>query len=413
MDAKTSRIIALCILLLSFWVPAQPQSVNRAQGGPAGLWELRSQHLVWGMPLQTDNRHNIVYPGETTVRPGISVLVREGFVVGHYDLYKVPAWVSLRWSREDYDRLMEGSPGRNFKADKELPKYAQAKPDYDYSTSSMELGHMARHEDNEAYGRDNCQAGCLMSNVVPQHKDMNGEAWNDLENMHQEIVVNPNYTIDTVWIISGPIFDHDQPEFTVGNDIAVPKATYKVIGWFDENGDFNARGYVVNQEDRIRNDPGHYQVKIREIEAATGLNFFPNLEQHCADAIEDVLHPTLWGLPGQPDGGSDGPSIRIVALLPDPEEDESNNESITLRNGGTQTVSLDGWRFRDAANRYWHLSGTLDAGDERTFKRNRQQMALNNDGDTVCLLNPGGQVVDSVTYTSTTEGHPIIVEATP
>ncbi len=413
MGAQTSRIIVLCILLLSLWGQAEPTSVNRAESGPAGLWELRSKHLTWGMPQQTDNRHNIVYPGETTVRPGISVLVREGFVVGHYDLYKVPAWVSMRWSREDYDRLMVGSPSRNFKRDKELPKYAQAKPDYEYSTSRMELGHMARHEDNEAYGLDNCQAGCLMSNVVPQHRDMNGEAWNDLENLHQEIVVDSNYHIDTVWIISGPVFDQDQPEFTVGNDIAVPKATYKVIGWFDENGDFNARGYIVKQEDRVRRDPGHYQVKIREIEAATGLNFFPKLEPHCADLIEDVLHPTLWGPVGQHIGGGAELSIHIVSLLPDPEEDESLNESITLRNDGTQTVSLDGWRFRDAANRYWHLSGVIDGGDERTFTRNRQQMALNNDGDTVCLLNPSGEVVDSVTYTSSTEGEPIIVEMNP
>ena len=33
--------------------------------------------------------------------------------------------------------------------------------------------------------------------------------------------------------------------------------------------------------------------------------------------------------------------------------------------------------------------------------RRGQSMALNNDGDTVELLSPGGQVVDTVTYSST------------
>ena len=168
---------------------------------------MRSQHIIWGMPLQTDNRHNIRFPGETQARPGLSVLVREGFVIGHYDLYRVPAWVAVRWTREDHDNMIVGSFARRFGADSELPVYARAGTDYEFATSRMERGHMARHADNEAWGEDNSDFGCRMSNIVPQHEDMNGEAWNGLEELHQDVVVDMAVGINTVWVISGPLFE--------------------------------------------------------------------------------------------------------------------------------------------------------------------------------------------------------------
>ena len=386
----------------------EPAAVASADAGAAGQWTLRSEHLIWGMPRQTDNRHNIVYPGESQPRPGLSVLVREGFVVGHYDLYRVPAWVSVRWTSEDHDRLQPERFGRPFAPDKELPRYARAGTSYNNATSHMERGHMARHEDNEAWGEDNSAKGCLMSNIVPQHEDMNGEAWNDREDMHQKVVTDPALGIDRVWVISGPLFGEDGlPEFTVGNAVAVPKATYKVIGWFDGAGEFHARGYIVGQGDRVRKDPGHYLRSIREIEEATGLDFFPELPKARADAIEEPKHADLWG----EHAGALGPraagqvEVRIVALLPNPVGDEREDEAVTLRNVGAAPVRLDGWLLRDAAGATWSLSGTIEPGDERTFLRSGQAMALNNSGpERVELLGPDRSIADSVRYDGATAG---------
>jgi len=391
----------------------EPESVTRAGAGAAGLWQLRSEHLIWGMPRQTDNRHNVRFPGETDPRPDISVLVREGFVIGHYDLYRVPAWVAVRWSREDHDSMIDGSYSRDFGPDPELPRYAQAGTSYDHATSRMERGHMARHADNEAWGEDNSDMGCLMSNIVPQHKDMNGEAWNDLEILHQGVVADASIGISTVWVISGPIFEDTNNDGVenlagqVGNGVGVPHSTYKVIGWFDGNGEFNARGYVVRQEDRVRNNPAHYLTPIDEIETNTGLDFFPELPTARAAQIEAPHHTTLWGSAtgtGPGTGGGDGGQVRISALLPNPSGDEAQNEAVTNCNHGTAAVLLTGWKLRDAAGRTWVLFGTLQAGDERTFTRDGQPMALNNNGDTVELLDATGNPVDTVRYTLTRDG---------
>ena len=305
-DCWLSLTLATLSLLLgsvesSGQTPPAPDTVTRAGSGNTGLLKLRSKHLIWGLPRQTDNRHNVIYPNETTARPGISVLVREGFVIGHYDRFKSPAWVAVRWTQEDHENMISGSFGRDFGQDPELPRYARARTSYDHSTSRMERGHMARHADNEAWGEDNSDMGCLMSNIVPQHEDMNGEAWNDLENLHQGVVADASIGIDTVWIISGPVFedtDNDGVENLageVGNGVGVPHATFKVIGWFDGNGEFNARGYAVRQEDRVRNNPAHYLTVIDDIEANTGLDFFPELPSARAQEIEAPRHTTLWG----------------------------------------------------------------------------------------------------------------------
>lgn len=418
MGLRTRFVCCLLALLVGQGLAAGqslevPVSVERAGGGPA-QWQLRSKHFVWGMPQPTDHRHSIRYPGEIESRPGLSVLVREGFVVGHYDRLKIPAWVAQRWSLEDLDRLRDGSYGRNFGPDPELPLYAQALDDYEYSRSSMERGHMARHEDNEAWGEDNSNAGCLMSNIVPQHKDMNGEAWNDLEELHQEVVGDETLGIDTVWVISGPVFEDqdgdgvEDPIEVVGNGIAVPHGTYKVVGWFDGDGLFQARGYVVRQEDRIRHKPEHYLTSIDSIEADTGLDFFPELPEDREALIEGSLPSDTWG-PHSADGGatadnSSGSEVVIASLLPNPIGDESLNEAVTLRNVGSSAISLVGWKLRDAADRTWSLSGVLQAGDERTFSRDGQPMALNNSGDVVTLLDRSGRVIDQISYSWSREG---------
>jgi len=135
------------------------------------------------------------------------------------------------------------------------------------------------------------------------------------------------------------------------------------------------------------------------------LDFFPELPTDRVTEIESVAHTDLWNEDnGNGGGGDTGGSVLIASLLPNPTGNESQDEAVTVRNTGSGPVSLEGWRVRDVANRTWMLFGTLDPGDEQTFTRNGQPMALNNGGDTVELLDPANNVVDSVTYGRTTDG---------
>lgn len=104
--------------------------------------------------------------------------------------------------------------------------------------------------------------------------------------------------------------------------------------------------------------------------------------------------------------------VRIIRLVPNPRGDETRNEEVTLKNHGPLAVDLSGWKLRDLAGTFWVLSelGTLSAGEKKTIKRGGQQMALNNGGDTIELLDPQGQVTQSVIYGKAEEDEVVSVE---
>jgi endonuclease/exonuclease/phosphatase family metal-dependent hydrolase len=98
--------------------------------------------------------------------------------------------------------------------------------------------------------------------------------------------------------------------------------------------------------------------------------------------------------------------VRIASLLPNPEGDETQNEEIIIKNLGTQPVNLANWTTRDLSKKTWLLDelGTINPGEEKTIRRKGQKMSLNNDGDTIELVDPSGKVVQTVTYSRAEEG---------
>lgn len=275
-------------------------------------WVLRSRHFVFGMPRLVDRRHDFVPETGGVKRPGVSVLVREGFVVAHFDRMRVPLFVCQRWTRADYHRMEAAKRiGRNWKPDLELPMYARADgTSYNYQETSMQRGHMARHEDNHAWGADSANFGCLMSNSAPQHRKVNmGKGWRDLEDALQEIV-NDGSDIEVIWTISGTLYrDSDNPEDEqpeddfqkaglIGDGFRVPQATYKIVGWFDGRGYFQARGYVFEQggsDPEPDPDPKEHLTPIDEIEKRAAVDFFPLLKDYIEDLIEKQTYGDMWG----------------------------------------------------------------------------------------------------------------------
>lgn len=102
--------------------------------------------------------------------------------------------------------------------------------------------------------------------------------------------------------------------------------------------------------------------------------------------------------------------IRITKLLPNPEGNEREKESVTIKNFGSTVVDLHNWKIVDLVNKSWKLDdiGVLSPNQEKTFERNGQPMAMNNRGDTIKLIDPEGTVVQIVTYLIADEGEIII-----
>lgn len=66
-----------------------------------------------------------------------------------------------------------------------------------------------------------------------------------------------------------------------------------MIAWFDDNGDFSARAYVMDQDAHSR-DLTTYLAPIDTIEAATTLDFFPDMEETVETVLDADMHDEFW-----------------------------------------------------------------------------------------------------------------------
>lgn len=277
---------------------------------------IRSPHLIFGMPRLTDGRYDT-----ESGAPGISLLVREGFVIAHFDAMRTPLWVAQRWTAdEDEDNDAIESLDRDWREDPDLPPTLHIGTSYAGNTTGLDRGHMAKHSMNRAWGYDASIQGCLMSNSVPQHMSINrGGAWRQLEDEIEELFDNGVFEGEAVWTISGALYrDADSPpgespsedlervaRITTG--FGVPYATFKIVAWFEPNGFFQARGYIFEQPYTIdaegrpvfdipdQSRPmAEFIEPIDMIEARAGVDFFPQLRDSIENLIERTDYDHAW-----------------------------------------------------------------------------------------------------------------------
>ena len=271
-------------------------------------FELRSRHFVFGMPRIVDDRHF------GSAGPGISVVVREGFVAAHFENMRVPLWVCQRWTRTELDRMRAvESLGRDWYDDPDLPPALHAGTSYRGSETELDRGHMARHSMNRAWGVNSSIYGCLMTNCAPQHRSVNrGSAYRTLEDAIVDFTDLPEQ-VEVLWTITGTVFsrDGDPEDFTrivrITSGFGVPHATYKIVAWFGPDGAFHARGYLFEQPHRLgasgmpvftipdqRRPLSSFNVPLRVIEARTGVEFFPRLHPNLATSLKSTVQDAPW-----------------------------------------------------------------------------------------------------------------------
>jgi endonuclease G len=92
----------------------------------------------------------------------------------------------------------------------------------------------------------------------------------------------------------GPVFA--SPAAKKVGRVPVPTAFWMVISDYDEAiGGVRAIAYLVPHEEKWR-DPEltRYVVSVRQVEALTGLDFFPKLSPAVQDRLESTAAPRAW-----------------------------------------------------------------------------------------------------------------------
>jgi hypothetical protein len=97
------------------------------------------------------------------------------------------------------------------------------------------------------------------------------------------------------------------------------------------------------------------------------------------------------------------PDLTIVKFVPNPEGNDSESETIDLKNNSKTKISLDGWKIATGSaeklTNHPIVDGImLSSGQTLTITREMSRFTLNNKSGKVELLSPDGNVADEISY---------------
>ncbi len=216
------------------------------------------------------------------------VLRNEGFLVGWSDVRVNPLWVSYQ-----LQAVEEPSAGPRPGFRKDWRTLWPVGTDH-YAGSGYDRGHMApNYAIATVHGREAQLDTFYMSNMSPQRPNLNRRLWQRLEAVVIDRFV-PRF--GEVQVITGPVFPErffDNVFNRVGL-VEVPEAFYKIIAVPGDEP--RVLAFIMPQEVRGDEPLDAYLVSVDEIEARTGLNFFPRLPEEVAEALEGEVVTQGWAL---------------------------------------------------------------------------------------------------------------------
>jgi len=100
------------------------------------------------------------------------------------------------------------------------------------------------------------------------------------------------------------------------------------------------------------------------------------------------------------------PNIEITKIIPNPNGNDSESETIDIQNNSGQKIDLAGWKIATGSGEkiYNHpISGeiSLDAGETKTITPEICKFSLNNKAGKIQLVMPDGKTIDEVEYSKT------------
>ncbi len=210
------------------------------------------------------------------------VVQREGYALKYNSDCKVPFWVS--YNMRDTDLVPNVSRTDDFRQDAEIkvPQAALA----DYKRSGYDRGHMAR-AGLFTKSKKLMSESFILSNIIPQNSYMNQSgAWRRLEDFELDMIKLKK----EVNIVSGPVVGPNDQRIGAG-EVCVPEIVYKVI--YQGGTNPAAIGFLIPN---YRTDLKYtdYAVSIDEVEAATGIDFFPELTDSVESRIERSFDLNQW-----------------------------------------------------------------------------------------------------------------------
>lgn len=232
----------------------------------------------------------------------VTVIINHGYCIGFSKKYNQPLWGAYQVSRAkkfvDYERFPF------FVDDSRLEKENQIGSET--FGNNFDRGHMVPNAAiNKQFGKLSQMETFLMSNICPQKANLNQGVWQKLESA----ILNtyPNRVKDSVhvWVLVGPIF-HENPDSIQfitrpnGVKVAIPVSFFCILVRpfrhpQDSPGNAQYMSFIFPQGlPKSQPISKSFLVSINDIEAATGINFFPSFTTAQQNKIEVNKAAGLW-----------------------------------------------------------------------------------------------------------------------
>lgn len=166
------------------------------------------------------------------------------------------------------------------------------------------------------------------------------------------------------------------------------------------------KGSLSNKGEYIRLVGANQEI-IEELDFSSGWSHGDNKSKRTMERTE-----TGWQTSKNPEGTpkrensiiqleSYPSEIYFYDILPSPEGPDAENEWIKLKNKNDFAVDLKDWTIEDSIGKtevFIFPSRTINPGEIITIGRKESKITLNNDGDSLFLRNPNGELIDSISY---------------
>ncbi len=221
------------------------------------------------------------------------ILFNRHYVVGYSYYFRQAKW-ALEIIDPDKEDVTTVERMDNFRSDYRIPPMFRADKQ-DYSASGHDRGHLVASADLRDTDIQNSET-FLLSNMSPQKPQFNRGIWKLLESEVRRL--DQQKKIFETYVVSGPIFNFDQPVVTIGmNDknnvtLPVPHEYFKTVLAETSTGALKMWSFILPNEPS--NEPlSTFQVKTSEVEKKAGILLWDRLVGAEVDRQKNKIN-RLW-----------------------------------------------------------------------------------------------------------------------
>ena len=212
------------------------------------------------------------------------IVTHKHYALSYDEKHEQAEWVAYELTKKSI-QVKNVKRTNDFRPDPKVK--TRSANDNDYRGSGYDRGHMVPAADM-AFSEEAMSETFFMSNISPQVRAFNQGIWRELEEYTRDWA----YDFKHLYVVSGAIFDK-RPNRIGNTGVSIPKAYYKVLLDLAEP-EKKAIGFLFPNEvsyERINT----FATSIDEIEAKTGIDFFPELlEDDLESKLESEFDMNLW-----------------------------------------------------------------------------------------------------------------------